>query len=160
LPPAQRAARDLAAQPWIPLGDGVRVVVAPLDPREPRQEAIQSPRREELGVGNRAPQRDQVRIRSVLQEFRDDTGDGDRRGSPRGPRDRRRLQKNGGALRHIKARLRLSLQDPAILERPVRLERGRQTDATLPGDLPDRKSTRLNSSHDQISYAVFCLKKK
>src|SRR2546421_4885449 len=30
------------------------------------------------------------------------------------------------------------------------------------GDRPeqDRKSTRLNSSHDQISYAVFCLKKK
>src|SRR5206468_13094691 len=32
-----------------------------------------------------------------------------------------------------------------------------------PGDIitsgtPDRKSTRLNSSHDQISYAVFCLK--
>src|SRR2546428_10290807 len=27
-------------------------------------------------------------------------------------------------------------------------------------DHPDRKSTRLNSSHDQISYAVFCLKKK
>src|SRR2546430_12730187 len=27
----------------------------------------------------------------------------------------------------------------------------------LPGD---RKSTRLNSSHSQISYAVFCLKKK
>src|SRR2546421_2509496 len=32
---------------------------------------------------------------------------------------------------------------------------GYQHDA--PGD---RKSTRLNSSHDQISYAVFCLKKK
>src|SRR2546430_8119912 len=43
----------------------------------------------------------------------------------------------------------------------------------LPGDTPadrlgaliadvaaDRKSTRLNSSHSQISYAVFCLKKK
>ena len=30
--------------------------------------------------------------------------------------------------------------------------------AALP--LEDRKSTRLNSSHDQISYAVFCLKKK
>src|SRR2546428_6362846 len=33
-----------------------------------------------------------------------------------------------------------------------------------PGELvevpEDRKSTRLNSSHDQISYAVFCLKKK
>src|SRR5206468_5333974 len=29
-----------------------------------------------------------------------------------------------------------------------------------PAILIDRKSTRLNSSHDQISYAVFCLKKK
>src|SRR2546427_7690030 len=28
------------------------------------------------------------------------------------------------------------------------------------GDALDRKSTRLNSSHSQISYAVFCLKKK
>src|SRR5258708_21244346 len=27
-------------------------------------------------------------------------------------------------------------------------------------DTPDRKSTRLNSSHQIISYAVFCLKKK
>src|SRR5438034_7780776 len=27
-------------------------------------------------------------------------------------------------------------------------------------DYPDRKSTRLNSSHTVISYAVFCLKKK
>src|SRR2546421_1699923 len=26
--------------------------------------------------------------------------------------------------------------------------------------IADRKSTRLNSSHDQISYAVFCLKKE
>src|SRR5688572_31837968 len=32
---------------------------------------------------------------------------------------------------------------------------GRQADEDL-----DRKSTRLNSSHSQISYAVFCLKKK
>src|SRR5688572_31867482 len=32
----------------------------------------------------------------------------------------------------------------------------------VPPDHPerDRKSTRLNSSHSQISYAVFCLKKK
>src|SRR2546428_10030936 len=29
-----------------------------------------------------------------------------------------------------------------------------------PTSCTDRKSTRLNSSHDQISYAVFCLKKK
>src|SRR3712207_6990391 len=28
------------------------------------------------------------------------------------------------------------------------------------GGTPDRKSTRLNSSHANISYAVFCLKKK
>src|SRR2546430_14475253 len=34
-------------------------------------------------------------------------------------------------------------------------------DSDLIDDLgPDRKSTRLNSSHSQISYAVFCLKKK
>src|SRR2546430_5956175 len=32
--------------------------------------------------------------------------------------------------------------------------------ATLFGGFGDRKSTRLNSSHSQISYAVFCLKKK
>src|SRR2546430_13377951 len=31
---------------------------------------------------------------------------------------------------------------------------------TLPRLFEDRKSTRLNSSHSQISYAVFCLKKK
>src|SRR5438552_14992130 len=32
--------------------------------------------------------------------------------------------------------------------------------STLPGPPLDRKSTRLNSSHQIISYAVFCLKKK
>src|SRR2546427_1701233 len=31
---------------------------------------------------------------------------------------------------------------------------------TSPVQIRDRKSTRLNSSHSQISYAVFCLKKK
>src|SRR5690554_7485850 len=31
---------------------------------------------------------------------------------------------------------------------------------TLGAGIPDRKSTRLNSSHVRISYAVFCLKKK
>src|SRR2546427_1703594 len=39
---------------------------------------------------------------------------------------------------------------------PHRLGGGRGAD---PAPL-DRKSTRLNSSHSQISYAVFCLKKK
>src|SRR5688572_30876760 len=37
----------------------------------------------------------------------------------------------------------------------LRTARSRQDLAAL-----DRKSTRLNSSHSQISYAVFCLKKK
>src|SRR3712207_6970979 len=44
------------------------------------------------------------------------------------------------------------------------LLRHARRDLGLPGgDLPhtrDRKSTRLNSSHANISYAVFCLKKK
>src|SRR2546430_6230390 len=39
-----------------------------------------------------------------------------------------------------------------LLDRPARLR------IAIAGG--DRKSTRLNSSHSQISYAVFCLKKK
>src|SRR2546430_10110750 len=39
---------------------------------------------------------------------------------------------------------------------PVRREVGDSTSRRF----RDRKSTRLNSSHSQISYAVFCLKKK
>src|SRR5256884_3710930 len=34
------------------------------------------------------------------------------------------------------------------------------TSPCMPPNPPDRKSTRLNSSHGSISYAVFCLKKK
>src|SRR5207253_8396434 len=40
---------------------------------------------------------------------------------------------------------------------PARLDQGLGSHPRLP---PDRKSTRLNSSHVAISYAVFCLKKK
>src|SRR2546430_9965652 len=44
-------------------------------------------------------------------------------------------------------------------------DRGHRSAAARPGrrrrtHRRDRKSTRLNSSHSQISYAVFCLKKK
>src|SRR2546422_7749979 len=39
-------------------------------------------------------------------------------------------------------------------------ERGDELGAGLRGLDEDRKSTRLNSSHGYISYAVFCLKKK
>src|SRR5206468_12529588 len=49
-------------------------------------------------------------------------------------------------------------RSPGIVEQgfslPVKLQR------ELHLARRDRKSTRLNSSHDQISYAVFCLKKK
>src|SRR2546430_12515359 len=45
--------------------------------------------------------------------------------------------------------------EPALLASGVE-----QEDASVGGPVPDRKSTRLNSSHSQISYAVFCLKKK
>src|SRR2546430_11911863 len=38
-------------------------------------------------------------------------------------------------------------------------EESKDTEFTAPQET-DRKSTRLNSSHSQISYAVFCLKKK
>src|SRR2546430_12010270 len=41
----------------------------------------------------------------------------------------------------------------------ARRERDRRRGGLPPND-QDRKSTRLNSSHSQISYAVFCLEKK
>src|SRR2546430_5879048 len=40
------------------------------------------------------------------------------------------------------------------------LKPGRPEFRWAPASALDRKSTRLNSSHSQISYAVFCLKKK
>src|SRR6476660_10179198 len=44
---------------------------------------------------------------------------------------------------------------PIVVEARLLLQR-----TLLIGDAADRKSTRLNSSHQIISYAVFCLKKK
>src|SRR3712207_8695325 len=60
---------------------------------------------------------------------------------------------------------------PAALRAPLRLHRRRDRRrrvalrrgralASVPREGTDRKSTRLNSSHANISYAVFCLKKK
>src|SRR2546427_8080245 len=46
-------------------------------------------------------------------------------------------------------------QHAAVARRPRHL-----LDLRLHRRVADRKSTRLNSSHSQISYAVFCLKKK
>src|SRR2546430_12339009 len=58
-----------------------------------------------------------------------------------------------------------SLAVRGVAERGVRTHRRRQQQRLAVLLLrrsvsADRKSTRLNSSHSQISYAVFCLKKK
>src|SRR5438094_7471963 len=45
-------------------------------------------------------------------------------------------------------------------ERRIDRIAGRNPEAGDEAATPDRKSTRLNSSHRTISYAVFCLKKK
>src|SRR2546422_11511020 len=44
--------------------------------------------------------------------------------------------------------------------RVAQLEPGDRAPPHVPAPVLDRKSTRLNSSHGYISYAVFCLKKK
>src|SRR5215217_9375809 len=58
--------------------------------------------------------------------------------------------------RSARRRLRLRADDrlprPAVPRHPPAVRGGRRR--------ADRKSTRLNSSHANISYAVFCLKKK
>src|SRR5688572_33341325 len=51
--------------------------------------------------------------------------------------------------------------DPDVVPVPVRGHvAGPRVRELVHDQLVDRKSTRLNSSHSQISYAVFCLKKK
>src|SRR2546427_6915625 len=76
---------------------------------------------------------------------------GEEHGTPcRLGRTLRRLQ---GARQHGQ---RQNLQPP---QRAAIAADEAQRPVTLPAR-PDRKSTRLNSSHSQISYAVFCLKKK
>src|SRR2546430_9078091 len=48
----------------------------------------------------------------------------------------------------------------ALIPEPGRSVPGAPVGQAEIGVIGDRKSTRLNSSHSQISYAVFCLKKK
>src|SRR5207245_9829186 len=54
------------------------------------------------------------------------------------------------------------LDPPRLLavEGGARAVEGAARDGRRPGEQRDRKSTRLNSSHGSISYAVFCLQKK
>src|SRR5258708_28922530 len=61
-----------------------------------------------------------------------------------------RAAKNRGVAHDVQSR---NGKVPREIERKFLLKR-------LPPNLRDRKSTRLNSSHQIISYAVFCLKKK
>src|SRR5688572_32095649 len=54
-----------------------------------------------------------------------------------------------------------AIADPISSDRTVILPSGPRPRSPANVTAPrDRKSTRLNSSHSQISYAVFCLKKK
>src|SRR5687768_17997874 len=58
---------------------------------------------------------------------------------------------------------RLDPRDADVLDqsrRDRRCHAKRRVRGILEDDATDRKSTRLNSSHGYISYAVFCLKKK
>src|SRR2546430_11328459 len=84
------------------------------------------------------------------------------------PHERREADRDDGAPHPLladalgEARAGVSTDHPAGRHRerdwPVDDPAGREQ-----GDrhaVEDRKSTRLNSSHSQISYAVFCLKKK
>src|SRR3712207_8815837 len=76
---------------------------------------------------------------TLFRSQADDLGVGDREGDHPGPRGRGGgVEERPGQDREVEA-----------VERPV---------VVVPAQ--DRKSTRLNSSHANISYAVFCLKKK
>src|SRR2546427_7414590 len=69
------------------------------------------------------------------------------RGANSSLRGRRRThQRSVGNVRHARGRAHSAAAGTDALRVPERVR--------------DRKSTRLNSSHSQISYAVFCLKKK
>src|SRR2546430_3874472 len=95
----------------------------------------------------------------------------------RGSRQRRRddgqeeetenICKTGGtSLRCTKADSQRQAEEDCRVQEGRAQETGSQqsetenTAASHAGSQGDRKSTRLNSSHSQISYAVFCLKKK
>src|SRR5438309_5772634 len=65
------------------------------------------------------------------------------------------FRSRGGVWRRRAARVRRSDAPPRGAGR-----RGRQGPGGGDPRAGDRKSTRLNSSHSSISYAVFCLKKK
>src|SRR5207302_10915587 len=60
-------------------------------------------------------------------------------------------------LKSLRQQISIVLQEPLLFSATIadNIRYGR-----LDAEMEDRKSTRLNSSHVKISYAVFCLKKK
>src|SRR5690606_40199181 len=82
---------------------------------------------------------------SLLEILRTDSHTRPERPSLAGPHEGDRISKPEGS--------RLSVDRTGVIPIPIR---GKEN-VTL---TQDRKSTRLNSSHVKISYAVFCLKKK
>src|SRR5688572_32752015 len=81
-------------------------------------------------------------LHDALPIYRPDGGEGDHR-------------QHAAQLRHERSALRGERRRPDPRADLIRVE-----DDAAPRRAADRKSTRLNSSHSQISYAVFCLKKK
>src|SRR5207245_9125817 len=101
----------------------------------------------------------------LVDNFNDSTGEvavscpaggGASSDGPAGPRERGRLLDGEIAgLGTLAERVEIDRCPPHLLSR------GKATRSPAQrGDGGDRKSTRLNSSHGSISYAVFCLKKK
>src|SRR3712207_8991074 len=66
----------------------------------------------------------------------------------------------GGRRPRVRVRRQPRRGDDQHAVLPARLQRGRPHGDRDRRGTGDRKSTRLNSSHANISYAVFCLKKK
>src|SRR5207249_11530390 len=102
------------------------------------------------------------RVRRVLNETGHDVFSRRRQGRVHGGRHAHVDERTVGEVAVLRVVIRLldvvdgrSDRDGALELRPVPREGGEAG-----GLLQDRKSTRLNSSHVSISYAVFCLKKK
>src|SRR5690606_41932927 len=72
----------------------------------------------------------------------------------------RRQDRAGAEIPPERVLTELLLQVSLPQDVAVPIETGEIAALEIDEDMLDRKSTRLNSSHVKISYAVFCLKKK
>src|SRR3712207_7269150 len=75
---------------------------------------------------------------------------------------RQHVEDKVGQLERFDGKLKLLRMDVELFHEKNPRQSGncQRVEITLRGKGQDRKSTRLNSSHANISYAVFCLKKK